>query len=230
MPIANPLFHHADPVTLQALVRAHPLATLVLAQGGTLCVNHVPLWWPEASASASAPAPDAGDATAAGEDEADGSVLWGHVGRGNALWHALPQPVVAVFHGTDAYVSPSDYPSKADHGRVVPTWNYRAVHAHGTLHAVHDRAVLRQLLARLTHTHEAARPVPWTLDDAPPGYIDTLLSGIVGVRLQVARWEGVDKLSQNRSPADRAGVVQGLQQRGDPHGRAVAAAMQAREA
>lgn len=207
--MANPHRHFRvdDPSTLQALVRGAPLATLVLAQEGDLQVNHVPLLW--------APTPGA-----------HGTLL-GHVARANTVWQGLPRPAVAVFHGPQAYVSPSWYPSKAVDGRQVPTWNYTAVHAHGRLSAVTEPEALLALLRQLTRAQEDHRPAPWRVDDAPPDYLAAMVRGIVGITLEVERWEGIYKLSQNRAEPDREGVVRGLQAEGTPEAAAVAALVQA---
>lgn len=196
--MANPNRHFQvmDPATLHALVRTQPLATLVSAQAGALHVNHIPLYL----------------------DPVRGphGTLVGHVARANAVWPLLPQQAVAVFNGPQAYVSPSWYPSKAIDGKQVPTWNYAAVHVHGTLSAVDDPERLRAILHTLSERHEAHRPEPWRLDDAPPDYIDKMLRAIVGIELAVERWEGLWKVSQNRTDTDRAGVVQGLLAEGTP--------------
>ena len=199
---ANRQFQVQDPATLQALVRAQPLATLVVAHEGAMQVNHVPLFLD----------PDRGPH----------GTLVGHVARANGVWPPLPQTAVAVFHGPQAYVSPSWYPSKALDGKQVPTWNYAAVHAHGTLSAFDDPGRLRAVLETLTEQHEAHRPDPWRVDDAPPDYIDKLLRAIVGIELAVERWEGLWKVSQNRTDTDRAGVVQGLRAEGVPGAQAMA--------
>jgi transcriptional regulator len=137
--------------------------------------------------------------------------------------------VVAVFHGPQAYVTPSWYPSKAATHKVVPTWNYAVVHAHGVLQAVEDAPWLHRLVSGLTATHEAARPVPWAVDDAPPEYVAQMLRAIVGVRIRVTRLVGKWKVSQNRSADDRAGVAAGLlqasEQTTDPAAAAFAQAM-----
>lgn len=195
MTIANRQFQVTDAATLHALVRAQPLATLVVAHEGSLHVNHVPLYL---------------DPT-----RGPHGTLVGHVGRGNGVWPLLPQTAVAVFHGPQAYVSPSWYPSKAVDGKQVPTWNYATVHAHGTLSAVEgDPERLRAILNTLTETQEAHRPHPWHVDDAPADYLQKMLGAIVGVELAVERWEGVWKINQNRTDADRAGVVEGLRAEG----------------
>jgi transcriptional regulator len=143
--------------------------------------------------------------------------LVGHVARGNPLWSAIGAgaPALAIAVGPEAYVTPSWYPSKRETGRVVPTWNYVAVHAHGTLRAFEDRERLRDLVARLTERHERARPTPWSIHDAPADYLERMLAGIVGVELTIERLEGKWKTSQNRSPPDREGVADGLSAAGD---------------
>ena len=203
MTIANRQFQVTDPAAQQGLVQAQPLATLVVSHEGTLHVNHVPLYL----------------------DPSRGphGTLVGHVGRGNGVWPLLPQQAVAVFHGPQAYVSPSWYPSKAIDGKQVPTWNYATVHAHGTLSAVDDAVRLRAILHTLTQAHEAHRAAPWGINDAPPDYIDKMLRAIVGIELAVERWEGIWKVSQNRTDADRAGVVQGLKNEGTPAAEGMAA-------
>jgi len=115
-----------------------------------------------------------------------------------------------VFQGPQAYVSPSWYPSKAEHGRVVPTWNYAVVHARGELAVHEDREWLRGLVTRLTETHEAGFAHPWRVADAPTDYIDGLLNAIVGIELRIHKLEGKWKASQNRGEADRAGVALAL--------------------
>jgi transcriptional regulator len=143
--------------------------------------------------------------------------LVGHVARGNPLWSRLGAgaPALAVAVGPDAYVTPSWYPSKRETGRVVPTWNYVAVHAHGTLRAFDDRERLRGVVGRLTERHERGRPAPWTVADAPADYLEDMLAGIVGVELTIERLEGKWKTSQNRTAPDRRGVAEGLDAAGE---------------
>ena len=123
---------------------------------------------------------------------------------------AAGTPVLAIFRGPQAYVSPSWYPSKAGTHKVVPTWNYAVVHAHGVLEAVDDAPWLRALVGRLTDHHEAPRPAPWSVDDAPADYVQQMLRAIVGIRIPIERLVGKWKVSQNRSQADRKGVAHGL--------------------
>ena len=127
-----------------------------------------------------------------------------------------------LFTGADSYVTPSMYATKAKHGKVVPTWNYVAVHAHGTLRFVRDPGALRRHLARLTARHEANRPQPWSITDAPADYIEKQLGAIVGVEIEIARLEGKWKMSQNRSAEDVDGVISGLGASEDPREREVA--------
>ncbi len=150
--------------------------------------------------------------------------LYGHMARANPQWRDLQAGAEAlvIFAGTDAYVSPGLYPSKAEHGKVVPTWNYVAVHAYGRAEVFSDAHRLRNLVSALTDRHETARGQPWKIDDAPPEYIDSMLKAIVGFALPIQRLEGKRKLSQNRSPADAAGVRNGLAASPDPQDRALA--------
>jgi transcriptional regulator len=134
---------------------------------------------------------------------------------------------LAIFTGAQAYISPNWYPSKREHGKVVPTWNYVAVHAYGTLRIIDDAEWLRRLVTRLTDLHEGFSAVPWKVTDAPDAFIDQMLKGIVGVELALTRVEGKWKLSQNRPASDQAGTVAGLDARGDADSREVAAAMNA---
>lgn len=138
--------------------------------------------------------------------------LVGHVARANPQWRTTPEgsAALAIVLGPDAYVTPSWYPSKRETGRVVPTWNYVAIHAHGTVHFFEERERLLDVVTRLTERHEHARPRPWKVADAPPDYLDGMLKGIVGVELTITRIEGKWKASQNRGEPDRRGVEEGL--------------------
>ena len=157
-------------------------------------------------------------------------VLWredtvvAHMARANPHWRAIGEgaPALLVCSGAEAYVSPSYYPAKAEHGRVVPTWNYSAVHLSGTVRVHEDPDWLRWAVTLLTERHEGDRPEPWAVTDAPPAYVEGQLRGIVGIELDVERVEAKAKLSQNRSEADRRGVVEGLRERPEVGGRVVA--------
>jgi len=137
---------------------------------------------------------------------------------------------LVVVTGPDAYVSPSWYPTKAQHGRVVPTWNYSAVHLRGRLRVITDPERLLDLVTRLTLTHEAGRPRPWAVTDAPQDYVHAQLRAIVGVEIEVDDVAAKAKLSQNRVAADQVGVVEGLTRDGDPRGLAVAEQMRTAQA
>ena len=205
-------FNESDADTLLALMRAHPLATLIRG-GAELTADILPLQV---------------------ERVGDGWRVTGHVARANPLWReAGGQPVLLLFQGPQAYVSPNWYPSKFQHGKAVPTWNYTMVQVHGTLRAIEDAEWLRGFVTRLTERHEGGRAVPWHVADAPPDYLDAMLKAIVGIEIEVTRVEGKFKLSQNRSAEDRTGVVLGLEsdatQERQPEADALAQAMQADE-
>ena len=190
-----PAFAEERPEVLLDFVDAHPLGVLVTASPA-LYATHLPLLL----------------------DRTRGpfGVLQGHVARANP--HAGSRSIgeaLVIFAGPDAYITPGWYASKAEHGRVVPTWNYVAVHATGTLRFVDDPAYLLGHVAALSRRHEAARERPWSVDDAPPGYVEKLARDIVGVEVEIARLEGKWKMSQNRPAADIAGVIEGLRERGD---------------
>jgi transcriptional regulator len=199
-------FVQADAEALAALMHAQPLATVVhLDAGGELVADLLPLLWqPDASGL--------------------GGRLQGHVARANPLWQqAQDQTVLAVFRGPQCYVSPGWYPSKAESGKVVPTWNYATVQARGTLRAITDADWLHQLLATLTTRHEGSQRAPWRMADAPDDYIAAMQRAVVGIEITVTELSGKWKVSQNRSAADRAGVVSALQQDGSDSAQAMAA-------
>ena len=147
--------------------------------------------------------------------DADGSpVLRGHVARANPVWKKGEGEALAIFLGPHAYVSPNWYPSKAETGKAVPTWNYLTVHAKGAIRWMQDADWLKSHVGELSAAHEAGRPQPWSIADAPAGYIDSMVRGIVGFELTVAKLEGKWKLSQNRDAADYVGAREGLAQDG----------------
>lgn len=157
----------------------------------------------------------------------EGDVLTGHVALPNPHWQQAGDGAagLAVFSGPSAYVSPGFYQSKAEHGRVVPTWNYVAVHVHGRIAWTHDEAEKLKIVRELTDRFEAHEAKPWSVDDAPAEYITAMLRGIVGVRLTIERVEAQFKLSQNRTEDDRSGVELGLDARGDAGSREIARLM-----
>ena len=154
-------------------------------------------------------------------DEPSHSLI-GHVSRANPHWHADGAESVAIFAGPHAYVSPSFYATKTETGKVVPTWNYELLNVYGRL-VVHDDPVwVLDLVTKLTNRHEAGRPEPWQVTDAPEAYTQSQLRGIVGVELVIAKVEGKAKMSQNQPAPNRAGVIAGLRESDAPQDRLVA--------
>ncbi|HET7265174.1 MAG TPA: FMN-binding negative transcriptional regulator [bacterium] len=156
--------------------------------------------------------------------------LQGHLARANPQWRAMQAgaQALAMFLGPNAYITPSWYPTKRETGKVVPTWNYLAIHAHGEVRIFDDPELLRRHVRRLTETHEAARPAPWAVGDAPEGFIAGMLRGIVGFTMRITRLEGKWKMSQNRPAGDQAGVYEGLTADGGAGHAAVAGIMATR--
>jgi transcriptional regulator len=158
------------------------------------------------------------------ETEGEMGVLYAHLARPNPQWQAgVVGHALAAFMGPDAYVTPSWYATKAEHGKVVPTWNYTAVHASGPVEFFEDADRLLDVVRRLTERHETPRKKPWAVADAPDGYIKGQLRGIIGVRMPIVTLEGKRKMSQNRPEADRQGVRRGLEERAERHDITVAA-------
>jgi transcriptional regulator len=190
-------FEETRPDVLHALIRSQPLGLLITLNDTGLQANPVPFLL------------DTDPAAGPG-------ILRAHVARANPVWRESRSDVEAlvVFQGPQAYVSPGWYPSKAAHGKVVPTWNYVTVQARGTLRAIDDAAWVRTFITRLTAQHEAAQARPWAVADAPAEYIDTLTRAIVGIEISLSALTGKWKVSQNRSAADRAGVARGLRAAG----------------
>lgn len=201
-------FREDDPVALQGML-IHARLAIVVSNGrdGVPDVTHLPLLLEAA--------PPLGR-------------LIGHFARANPHAERLRAAgrALAVFPGVEGYVSPNWYPSKAEHHRVVPTWNYEAVHAEGPVTLIEDADGLHDVVARLTAHHERSRPLPWSTADAPPAFVAGQLKGIVGFVLRIERLSGKRKLSQNRSAPDREGAAAGLAASADPRDRATAAAMQ----
>lgn len=159
--------------------------------------------------------------------EGEFGTLYGHFARANPHWRDLQggAEALAVFSGPDAYISPGWYPAKAEHGKVVPTWNYIAVHARGPVELIEEPERLLQIVSRLSDQHESGRERPWAVSDAPREYIDSMLRAIVGFALPIRRLEGKWKLGQNRSAADQAGVRDGLAASTSPGDRELATRM-----
>jgi transcriptional regulator len=185
-----PAFAEDDPAIIRQIVRDARLATLVTATAEGLVATPLPLML---------------------ADEGELGVLYGHVAKANPQWKLPPVgEALAMFGGPDAYITPSWYASKREHGKVVPTWNYVAVHAYGPVEFFEDPDRLYDVVTRLTNLHEGERPERWAVTDAPAEFIRSQLRGIVGLRLPIARIEGKRKLSQNRPAGDRQGVAAGL--------------------
>jgi transcriptional regulator len=185
-----------------SLIDAHPLATLVCTDASGSEVNLLPLL------------------------RADDGTLLGHIARANPLWQRCTDghPAVAIFNGPHGYVHPGWYPSKAEGGKVVPTWNYQSVVVHGRLFWQHDADTLRQRIEMLTQRMEGVRAQPWTVDEAPADYTAALMRAIVALRFEVDRIDAKFKLSQNHPTANREGVIAGLSDPNDPHAQAALAA------
>jgi transcriptional regulator len=184
-------------------MRAARLATLVTATADGLVATPLPLFLvPE---------------------EGPYGTLHGHVARANPQWRQPPLgDAMAMFMGPDAYVSPAWYPSRLEHGKVVPTWNYLAVHAYGPIEFFEDPDRLLETVTRLTDLHERSSAEPWAVTDAPAPFIQAQLKAIVGLRLPIRRLEGKRKMSQNRTAEDRAGAAAGLAASDRASDRAVA--------
>ena len=185
-------FEVTDLPMLHAAMKQSELATLVTVTANGLVATHLPLLL----------------------DETRGALgtLTGHVSRANVQWRQTDPDAEAliIFLGLDSYVTPNWYPAKQETGRVVPTWNYAAIHAYGRITFIEDPEWLRTMVTDLTKKHEASFPAPWQVSDAPAVYIDSQLKAIVGFEFQILRLEGKQKFNQNRSVEDRLGVIQGL--------------------
>lgn len=156
-------------------------------------------------------------------EEGEKGTLYGHLARANPQWRSDFQgEALAIFTGPSAYVTPAWYAAKAETGKVVPTWNYTAVHAYGTLEFFADPEPLLAVVSRLTELHEASRAQPWAVSDAPESFVAAKLKGILGLRLQITRLEGKAKMSQDKSAEDRQRIAEGLGESADAEDLAVA--------
>lgn len=198
-------FVQADEKLLRAYLIEHPFAALVVTTPEGPSVDHLPMEFDPSLGSRGR--------------------LLGHIARANPLWRlfaSAPVSALAVFNAHHAYVSPDWYASKLDDPRVVPTWNYAAVHVTGRLSFFHDADRIGALLARLTERFESQRTSPWQLTDAPAEFIEKMIAGVVGFEVEIESMIGKWKLSQNRSTRDQHGVVEGLRREGGTGGKALA--------
>ncbi|MCP9760244.1 FMN-binding negative transcriptional regulator [Aquitalea sp. S1-19] len=195
-------FSVADRDAMHALMRAYPLATLVRHTPQGLVADALPLWL-----------------------DAEAGVLQGHIARSNPLCREGTSDALAIFHGPQAYVSPSFLASKQVDGKVVPTWNYMEVQVQGRLRLIDDESWLLRQMASLTHAQEADLAQPWTLEDAPAGFIRKLSAAVIGIELEIGQLEGKFKLSQNQSAENRASIRAALAQSPLPQAQLMARAM-----
>jgi transcriptional regulator len=187
-----PQFEQPDVNVMHELIRTRSLATLVTMGSEGIDANHIPL---HLSVS---PKPH--------------GVLRGHVARSNPLWNDLDSAIdaLAIFHGPDAYISPSWYATKQEAGKVVPTWNYTVVHAYGSLRIIDDAGWVRTQLEALTTQNEAGFPHPWKLSDAPEDFTEKLIGAVVGIEMVITRLTGKWKVSQNQPLQNQLSVIHGL--------------------
>lgn len=197
-------FKENDRQTLHQYIRDYGFGLLIVADQQGIEANHVPFHL-------------------SGTENGSPGLLQCHVARKNPVWQRLAQGgrVLAVFQGPDTYVSPSWYPTKLETGRVVPTWNYLAVHAEGRARTVEDPAWLHQHLRQLTAQHESGMDEPWAVDDAPADFTDRLVQAIVGIEIKIDALTGKLKASQNQPERNRQGVKAGLEAEDDAHSRAM---------
>jgi len=195
-----------------ALIKAHPLGILVTFGSTGLIANPIPFVVEPAASRL--------------------GTLKAHLSRANSQWRDYDpaQEALVVFQGPEAYITPSWYAAKREHGKVVPTWNYAIVQAYGRMTVRDDPDWLREQITAMTGLQEAARPEPWAVNDAPEPFVAAQLKGIVGVEIEITRIEGKWKVSQNRSEADRMGVMAGLQQSDDDASQRMAALVEAQGA
>lgn len=198
--------HHqlTGQAAILALIEAHPLGAWVSQCSDGLVANHVPFLL----------------------DRTKGphGTLMGHVARANSVWKQLraDTPSVVLFQGAQSYITPGWYPGKAEHGKVVPTWNYSVAHVHGIAQVMHDPIWMLDMLKRLTDAQESRQAHPWRVSDAPPDFIEKLMRGIVGIQIPIDRLEGKLKASQDEDLQDRHGTVHGLRSQPGAHSKTMA--------
>lgn len=196
-------FQEEDNDKLTDFIAQYPFATIVSHTASGIEANHIPLYL---------------------EQHNDKKILLGHIAKGNPLWKNLQssEESLVIFNGPNCYVSPNYYPSKQEHGRAVPTWNYQVVHAKGCIHCFHDDARKLEVVNHLTNLHEIEQKTPWSVSDAPSIYIEKMLSAIVGVEIEVTSLVGKWKVSQNQSENNQQGVIKGLSLEADANSQKMA--------
>jgi transcriptional regulator len=189
-------FREERPEVLQAFIKRHPLGALICATAEGLTANHIPMMLTGSGGS--------------------NPVLRGHVARANPVWRSIAPDtsVLVIFGGANHYITPSWYPAKQEHGKVVPTWNYAVVHAHGSVRFADEKGRSLEYVSELTNLQEASRQDPWKVSDAPSQYVDSMLASIVTFEIAVTRLVGKFKASQHRSEAERQSVVGALEGEG----------------
>jgi len=193
---------------MHSLIRAHPFGVWVSLGDGELSANHIPFEL----------APERGEF----------GTLVGHVARANPIWRSAPSGILGLvtFQGPQSYITPSWYPSKHEHGKAVPTWNYAVVHAYGSPSFIEDKAWLYAHVTNLTNRHEASQALPWAVSDAPADFTERMIGSIIGVEIPIQKLIGKWKMGQNRSESDQLGVVAGLLGKEDAQATGVAKVMQ----
>jgi transcriptional regulator len=191
--VYTPKFNEQNDVSiLHSIVQSKPLGAWVTTVDGEIVINHIPF--------------------ILHEERGELGTLVGHVARSNSIYRKFSLDVnsIVVFQGDQAYISPSWYPSKDEHGKAVPTWNYVVVHAHGIPRIIEDPEWLLQHLNELTDKHESEQKLPWKVSDAPEEFIQSLLGAVVGIEIPITKLTGKWKLGQNRPEADKHGMIAGL--------------------
>jgi transcriptional regulator len=202
-------FEESRVKVMHELIQTRPLATLITLSTGGINANHIPLHL--------------------STEHGSFGILRGHVARANAIYSDLVDGVeaLAVFHGPESYISPSWYATKREHGKVVPTWNYVVVHAHGSLRIIDEPSWLRAHLEALTARQEASFPEPWALSDAPHEFTERVVEAIVGIEIVITKLVGKWKVSQNQPAQNQAGIIGGLRESGGRKDMEMAALVEA---
>lgn len=196
-------FQEHDEDNLIELIAQYPFASLITYAGSDIKVDHLPFYL---------------------EKKDNKKTLFSHIAKANPLWKSLKNgsEALIIFSGPNCYISPNYYPTKQENGRVVPTWNYVAVHVKGSIRFIHEDKSKLSLVSNLTNLHEAEQKAPWSVNDAPSSYIDKMLSAIVGIEIEVTSMLGKRKVSQNQSESNQQGVIKGLLSETDPHSHKMA--------